>query len=66
MVQEVSWQREDLNRLEGAERPSPSLLDELIKGQMLDLELLPKLRLTHVKSLIINGFNDRYLMAFGG
>lgn len=43
MVQEVSWQREALNRLEGVERPSQGLLDELITGQMLDLELLPKL-----------------------
>jgi uncharacterized protein YjaG (DUF416 family) len=44
MVEEVSWQREALNRLEGVERPSQSLLDELIKGQMLNLGLLPKLR----------------------
>jgi uncharacterized protein YjaG (DUF416 family) len=42
MVQEVNWQRETLNRLESTEWPSQDLLDELIKGQMLDLELLSK------------------------
>jgi len=41
MVQEVSWQRAALNRLASIERPSQELLDELIQGQILDLELLP-------------------------
>jgi uncharacterized protein YjaG (DUF416 family) len=42
MVREVSWQREALNQLVGIAQPTPLLLDRLLQGRMLDLELLPE------------------------
>lgn len=42
MVQEVNWQRAALHRLASMEQPSPEILQELLKGPLLDLALLPE------------------------
>jgi uncharacterized protein YjaG (DUF416 family) len=42
MVREVKWQREALDQLTGIDQPTPILLDKLIQGKMLDLDLLPE------------------------
>jgi uncharacterized protein YjaG (DUF416 family) len=42
MVREVKWQRAALDQLTSTEPPTSALLDKLIQGEMLDLDLLPE------------------------